>query len=388
MKSIKLLLLSTLFLLANACNNQHYITVIPVDEITSPSKNQGFFYILPQTALNIDVTVVKKEFTPGPFADYAKEYLSIENAGKIPYTKYYIAKVSVESYAEPDYDKQYFIVYDKEKLPEKLYLEYSEKGFLKSVNSLGDKAWDKKEKEEYRRALGYFGQQESFYYFLESGLKERVDTIYEFVELDTITVQRSRLISRMKLKSSETRASEVADYILNLRDKKLALITGFSEIPYSKESIEYMYEGMSRLEQNYLALFTGLSSESIIRYNYNYVPSANLAGSELLFLFSENDGIISYNDSIYKGIDSVYISIEPRAIPQKLHNPYDAVDGGFFYRTPEPGAVKIKKGDTVIFETIKNIQQLGRVRQLPAGNFRIRFYDNSGAIKSIEALTD
>jgi hypothetical protein len=387
MKTKIFLSLLTIMLLVPSCKKQMVLTSFDVSKTPSQTPAEGFHYFLPRTVISVDVTVTQTYHQPGPFAAYAERFLGLENVISSSSVDHSLAGISINSFAEPDPDQLYFVAFSPG--DEANFITLSEAGMLLSVNRAIDDAELRKpagESKEY----GYFGTEATFNYFIDLNLQERVDTILERVRVDTMTVERQTLRRSWVEKSSEVRAKEVADYILRLREKKFDLITGFAEITYSMETIEYMYNEITRKENDYLALFTGLSSSSSIRYRYTFVPDPSTAASQqVLFHFSSRDGVTSGDRP-----GSIPVSIQVRR--DQTTSPLSPLvqripvarsgQKGFHYRIPEHSTVVIREGETVRAEARLLINQYGAVTWLPPHEMEIEFYPNTGSIKSVGRL--
>ncbi len=384
MRTTIFLSLLAMMVLLPSCKKQMVLTSFDVQKTPLRASAEGFHYFLPRTVISVDVTVTQTYHQPGPFARYAERFLGLENVITSPAIDYSIAGIAVNSFAEPDPDHLYFVAFDSG--DEANFITLSEAGMLLSVNrAVSDTELQKPagESKEY----GYFGTEATFNYFIDLNLQERVDTILERVRVDTMTVERQTLRRSWVEKSSEVRAREVADYILRLREKKFDLITGFAEITYSKETIEYMYNEINRKENDYLALFTGLSSSSSIRYRYTFVPATSAEPSpHILFHFSAREGVSSGNRP-----GSIPVTIQVRR--DQTTNPLSPLlqrtpaarsgQKGFHYRIPEHSTVVIREGETLRAEARTLINQYGVVTWLPPYEMEIEFYPNTGSIKSV-----
>jgi hypothetical protein len=378
-------LLALLLILFPSCNkNQVVLTSFDVQKAPQRVSAEGYHYFLPRTVIAVDVTVTRTIHQPGPFAQYAERFLGLENIIGSPGVNYAISEITINSYAEPDPSQLFFVAFDPR--DESNFITLSEAGLLLSVNKAVEGTGLQKPFDESKE-YGYFGTEATFNYFIDLNLQERVDTILERVRVDTMTVERQTLRRSWVEKSSEVRAKEVADYILKIRDKKFDLITGFAEIPYSKETIEYMYNEMHRKENDYLALFTGISSSSSIRYRYTFVPDPDNAQSpRVLFHFSNREGVTAENRP-----GSIPVSIQARR--DQTTSPLSALtqrrpaarsgQTGFHYRIPEHSTVVIREGDNPRAEARMLVNQYGITTWLPPHEMEIEFYPNTGSIKSV-----
>lgn len=355
-------------------------------ELEESFQGSGVFYSLPRTAITVDVEVKKTTKIPGPYAGYAGRFLGLDNVIRSHSNDYEIARVSISGFSEPDPEHIYFIKYNDHDA-HKLSLTLNEAGLIISVNS------DPKNQEalishENSKDLGHYSRDATFNHFIDSNLMERIDTIIEHIREDTIMVQRQTLRRSWVEKSTEHRAREVADYILEIREKKFDLISGFQEIPYSKEALEYMYREMNRLENDYLDLFTGITSYKILRYRYIHRPLKEDANEgHILFYFSTKEGVLpaKKDDGIpvelsYKRSSATHLI--DRQI-SRLTKSDDARPAGVYYRIPEYTDISLLLGNETRAQARMLVNQFGIVTYLPANNMEVEFYPNTGSIRLI-----
>lgn len=384
MKIYRLVMLALVLLMAVSCSEKSAITSVNVQKTPSSTALEGYYYFLPRTHIAVDVAVTKTIKQPGPFAQYAESLLGLEQVIKVPSVNYSISEIAVHSYAEPDPDHMYIVDFNQENNP--IYISLTESGLIQSVNKVFDSnELIKRERES--KEFEHFDSEATFNYFIDLNLEERVDTILERVRMDTITVERQTLRKSWVEKSTDVRAKEVANYILDLRDKKFDHITGFAEITYSKEALEYLTNEMNRMENDYLALFTGIASSSTIRYRYTYIPDRSKPSDpHTLFYFLRNEGVVDNNapGSIPVTIEAQRAQSNSALTPliQRTQNNHSG-NKGFFYRIPEHSLITIREGNNVRAEARLPISQFGVVTSLPPYNLEIEYYPNTGSIKSV-----
>lgn len=373
-----------------SCKTQHPIRVQHVRNLEAGHTLQGFYYALPRTVLIVDVTVVRTTETPGPYAQYAEKFLGLENVIKDKVQTYEIREVNIDQYAEPDPAEFYFAELDLEKNrknPLALYLH--ENGIVAGVNVPFDE-------QEYllnsslENKYGYFGTEATFNHFVESNLHEKVDTVIQQVRMDTITVERRTLRRRLVEKSSEIKAKEVAEYILKIREKKFDLLSGFAEITYSREALKYMNDQLTQQENDYIELFAGLTTQSVMKYRYYFIPEKNTAGVPYtLFHFSEREGLLEEEQQSSQEVKiQISRSNTTRQPAVFLMNPDRGknAETGFYYRIPEHGNVIVLKGNLPLAESRILINQYGIITCLPPVDLKIEYYPNTGSIKSVEKI--
>lgn len=382
-RPLYLLSISVIVIFLMSCSKNTSIATSNVRRAPAQTSSDGFFYFLPKTVITTDVSVTKITHQPGPFAQYAESLLGLKQVIRTPAVDFVISEVRLNSYAEPDMDHLYFVENNPADSP--IYITLSESGLIRGVNIPVDR-------QEAFKLIGehiedeVLGREASFNYFIDINLQEKIDTILERVRMDTITVERQRLQRSWVEKSTDVRAKEVADHILKIRDKKFDLITGFAEITYSKEALEYMYTEMMKKENDYLSLFTGLSSSNTVNYRFTFTPEVSASGNaKVLFYFSPREGLLDNNIP-----GSVPVSIEAKrdqssqllaSLTKRIHDDRQT-KRGFFYRIPEYSNVVVTEGNTNRAESRMLISQFGVVTSLPPHVTEIEFHPNTGAIRS------
>ncbi len=379
-------------LLITACGSKVMLQSGHVTGMEAEDAGKRMYYALPRTVVAIDVEVTQTVKKPGPYAAYAERYLGLDDVIFSPEISYEVSKVSINGYAEPDPEHVYYVVFpEDEDEKESFYMSLTEEGLIASVNREFDT-------EEFQFGLsestdyGYFGSDATFNYFIDTNLKEQVDTVIEHVRMDTITVQRQTLRRSWVEKGEELRASEVAEYILEIREKKFDLISGFQEINYSKEALEYMYSEMDQLESDYLDLFTGITASQTINYRFIHTPEKDRTDiRHTLFRFSRDEGVLPAHDDA---------GGTPVTIAYQRSHATDDLEGqiretrqerrrsatGFHYRIPEYANLLIHTGTEKRAEARMQVNQFGIVTSLPPGQDTIEFYPNTGSLKSVGRL--
>ncbi len=374
-------------LMLTACSSQQSFYTSHVSDVQHSETGTGMYYALPRTVIAVEVTVEKTTDKPGPYAEYASPFLGLNDVIHAPAVNYQIHDIDISGYGEPDPDHVYHVRFPEGEDRQNLYLTLTEAGLIASVNKeKDDSRLDQDIKQIKER--GELGTDTTFNYFINTNLKEKIDTIVEEVHLDTITIQREKLRKSWVEKGDELRAREVADYIMDLRTKKLDLISGFQEIPYSKEALEYMYSEMDSLEQDYLDLFTGISHTETITYRFIHTPSKNnLISPHILFRFSSEEGVLPADNEHPTEVTLSYkrshVTDEVAVLPTQTNRGRDQVRKGIYYRIPEYADVMVHEGDKKLATAQMLVSQFGRASNLPPDSLEIEFFPNTGAVKSV-----
>ncbi len=375
----------------SACSSKPVVERVGAKSINVRNQSQlqnepTFYYSLPRTTLVVEVEVNKTTMTPGPYAQYAGRLLGLNDIIARSSNKYEITDIKIKSFADPDPDHLYMVSFPDDSAVNR-YLSFSQSGLLLG---LGNKTFSAEAQTSGIESKTYNKQSTDagFTHFLDTNLMERIDTIVEYIREDTITFQRQSLRRSWVEKSTEQRAREVADYILELREKKFDLISGFQEISYSKEALEYMYASMNQLESDYLDLFTGVTKKEKFRYRFIHRPTKRDAGSRhILFSFSSIYGILNADDVDGRPMILTYHRSQLTDPLDKISEPRTApsneADTGLHYRIPEYADIKLHMDNELVAEARMLINQFGIVSHLPAKDLEIRLDPGTGSIQSI-----
>ncbi len=339
----------------------------------------GFYYALPLNSVKVDVTVSKSEFFKGKFSDYALKLLGISNIIKDDKTTYGIKNIVLSTETSIDTLNLYFA-----QLPAKwnddylLELVLSDKGLLSELRAQRKNAEAKEAKQ---------GAEGGFRDLMKPVIIEKVDTIIRRVSIDTTTIEEKILKRSISEKSIEQQAREIADLIYRIEDNKFSLITGYQEVNYSKESLQFMLEKLNLMEEEYLAYFKGTSKVSEQVYTFYYTPQPQETEVfRTLFRFSETDGISSRDSR--SGVP-VSISGSPthhlsqiKALETKRMSSKKKAKG-LIYRIPEEVNYSITMGNNVLSSKKLFINQLGIITFLPSANLNHADFHENGTLKTL-----
>src|SRR5690606_24529323 len=107
---------------------------------------------------------------------------------------------------------------------------------------------------------------------------EKVDTIIRRISVDTSTFEDVFIKRSVSERSAEQLAKEAAELIRKIDDNKFNLITGYQEVNYSKDAMEFMISQLEKTKQEYLALFRGVSRTSIAKHVFYVTPGNDQEG--------------------------------------------------------------------------------------------------------------
>jgi hypothetical protein len=365
------------------CSN---IRVVHIDKDAIPDKTLGYYYALPQTVIIINVSVKKTDRIKGPYSAYAAKYLGMTNVISQSSSTYEINDITLTTYVEPDPDQYYFIK-TKGKFREIIsFLEFNEAGLINSINeptntnTLNSSSLVKDD--NINPQIELFTKLSA-----ENNLYEQIDTVIEKVNLDTITIEKKILKKTLVEKSLEQKSKDAADFLMDIKEARYHLLSGYNEVNYSKESFEYMDKQLDKMENEYLTLFAGLTLTHTLKFSLTYIPDENEV-SKPIFKFSQKNGLIDMGDENNPG-DTFFVNVFRNFEIEKLSYYFadkDKLIGskrGIYYRIPQYSKVTISKNDQNYADVNLLIAQFGILTNLPPKKHKVLFYPNTGAIKNI-----
>jgi hypothetical protein len=196
---------------------------------------------------------------------------------------------------------------------------------------------------------------------------------------------------KMVSKNLEQKAAEAAETIFNIRNSRFALLTNADDEPLPDgKSFEVMTEELGKMEENYVALFIGKSNKQIYQFSFDFVPEQKTLKGEVVFRFSDERGVLPKSDLSGRPIVIDVVKAENLAAKQSglstSENP-NAGRSGLYYRMPGMSEIRIMDGNAQIAGARAAIAQFGTIAPVPEdlldGNYKLEFYPNTGAVKSI-----
>ncbi|MCK9205218.1 MAG: DUF4831 family protein [Bacteroidales bacterium] len=386
-KWIPVILLAFLTFSTNA-----QINVFHIDNTTTPVTKEGIFYSLPRTVVKIEVKIDRIENYKGPYSDFALRFLGLKNVVTTNSIDYKISDITITTYPEPDPDQYYFIeLGDKITKGEKAGLfSLTDAGLFLGTIPDANEASPKipsPPADELLMDTGKDAFGELFKYSADVSVFEKVDTIIRKINIDTMTVERQYYKRTMVEKSPEQKAKEAAEFISKIKDNRFQLISGFQEVNYNRETLEYMDTQLKTMEKEYMKLFTGISIHKPMTFEYKYIPVPNQINTEIpIFKFSKSGGIIDLDGS---GGKVVTIKIQrvgnTNTVAAYLNRAVKEVrEHGLSYRIPELARVTVKLDENAQNEAQCLISQLGVITYLPVNKWKVQYHQETGGIKGLE----
>jgi hypothetical protein len=378
---IKQILLAALFLFS-MYGIRAQINVTKVGTAGINIESEGLFYALPQTVIQVDIVVNKIQKVKGPYAEFADQMLGLSQVTSANSIEYELKDIRLSTYTEPDPAEYFFVqLPSRQKDRKAIELFLTGDGIISGVGELANSNNDKKQQSKDLTASKIDIPE-----FANPSVFERMDTVIKRISLDSTIIEQKFFRKTSAAKSVEQKAREASEFILKLDESMYNLINGYQEVNYDKGTMEFMYNQMNSMKQDYLELFKGITGVSSETYTFYYIVDKNIP-VETVGRFSTFKGILpktaTTGDLIQIQATSLDKTAALKAENDKLNSGQHETHG-LFYRIPDKADISVKIGGQVKLETQFMVNQLGVVCFLPASSVRnIGIDNNTGAVRRV-----
>ena len=333
------------------------LTLAAMPVIASAQKSsdpEGYVtYSLPSTSLVLDVEAVKESFYAGPYARYAEKYLGIKARQKDE-TRWEISRLGLTPMVEADLARRYTIAV-KKSAPDLSFLKLSSAGLVAFADGgLGSgQTW----------RFPISGSADFSDRGVSSNLKSEATTLYRGERNESaysrVSVQQNMVVE----KSLEQKAAEAAQTIVRLREQRLQIVTGDTDATYSGEAMGAAVAELTRLEEEYLSLFTGYSDFQTMNVSFDVVPSADRESQMYVaFRISDTAGPVPSDNLSGR---PVVMEIVPQETSVPAGGSVAVKTPTVNYLIPAVCTVKVKDGSDLLIQTRVPIYQLGILGSMP-----------------------
>lgn len=323
----------------------------------APGQQNGLYYSLPQTMLQLDFLIEEIEFVQGPLSDYASRYLELENYVEYETTEYQLLDVKMTPVACPDPSATFFVSLAAVRGGNKTQFDLLPNGIIRSVGV--DNPTENEElmpppmKKEMPKCC-----------------HEKADANTGFIGLMSAGKTNAQL------------AKEVADKIEEIRKAKFYLISGDVEMAQNPETFNAMYQKLDEMEKEYTSLLLGKRvSKKVVKTVY-VIPNKEVA-TQTVAKFSETEGL-----TVGTGGSGSMIAVQtlPLNTTTSINAPSQSAvesvsyENKVFYRIPEMANVKVTCGNDVLLEDRLIVNQLGVLLMAPLSNAKLVLDPETGQI--------
>ena len=198
---------------------------------------------------------------------------------------------------------------------------------------------------------------------VSSNLTSESTTLYRNEKKESaynrVSVQQNMVVE----KTLEQKAAETANTILELRRQRLQIVTGDTDATYSGEAMGAAIDELTRLEKEYMTLFTGYSEFQTQKMKFDVIPEAGRDSQMYIaFRISDKNGLAPADDVSGKPV-VMEIVMPEIAQPEVVKKTKEEV---IYYRIPAMCTVKLKDGATLLLQSRMPVYQLGQDSSIPA----------------------
>lgn len=319
------------------------------------SDPQGYLtYSLPSTTIMLEVEAVQETFYAGPYAKYAEKYLGIKARQKDE-TSVQLTRVAMTPFVEADQSRRYSLDVTEGQI-EGTFFKLASGGLISFADAMYGNPSQWRFPTDMKGDFSEMG--------VSSNLTSQSATLYS--NAGKSAVKQNMLVG----KTPEQRAAEAADMILKLRAQRLQIVTGDTDATYSGEAMGAAIAEITRLEEEYMMLFTGYEESQTQTMCFEVVPSADQEDQiYIAFRLSDTDGLVPADNLGGKPVIMQIIAQEfvtpevpavdakgkKKAVPQVLAH----------YRIPAVCTVKLMEGAKLLLQSRMPVYQLGQESSLP-----------------------
>lgn len=378
----RLSFITVLFILI-FCGRNDIIAQVRVSKVSGTEMlagKKGVVYTLPRSQVHVDLIISKTQQFPGPLAEFAAEYIGLDDVITKSAVNYAVENATVFSSAEAD-PTQVYLIEKEEKSQGEIWISFGKSASLMTLEKF-DKTLSPEGFVSWNENLFMVPDPGNlFKKYTESLAREIIDTIVRRISIDTLVIEEMIFKRSMVEFTDQEKAQEAADKIRQIEKDKYNLLVGYQETAYSREAMEFMYDRLEEVRMEYLKLFAGVSIKEILKFNYLFFPEAGKEVQEYrLAALSKFSGIISPD-----GQNDVKVTLQPDAEIVQQTDPFagQVVTGGFVYRIPMSAQAILTVQGKEMDSKRMEILQFGSIQSLPPEFKRVEFDMETGTLKSV-----
>ena len=325
------------------------------------SDPQGYLtYSLPSTTIMLEVEGVQEVFHAGPYAQYAEKYLGVKVRQKND-TIIHLSLVHMRPLVEADQSRRYSLNVKTKRNGSSL-LRLSTEGLISFSDAKFDGSMDWR-----------------FPSTVQDGTCATFDLTSATAALYQNGGRPSSIYNVMVGRSAEQRAAEAAQMILKLRTQRMQIVTGDTDATFDGEAMAAAIAEITRLEEEYMMLFTGYSDFKDLSMRFDVIPVAGQAEQQYVaFRLSKVDGLVPADHEGQPVI--LQINVPEFATPEASDTLLTSSEAGegaasttakksalvlAYYRIPAVCTVKLLSGSNLLLQTRMPIYQLGQESSVP-----------------------
>ncbi len=387
-------------LLCNTAYTQTHINeVTPITNSIDVNGTQ-IFYSLPKNAIEITLSVNITEHYKGPYSAYSQKYLNITDGVILRDAMLYnIEKAELNRLSYPDSSKLYCLKINNENPP---FIQLNPDGVILGCNV-----------QENIEGYNIYNPQlvspqinETNFAFTDLGTKsfltEKPITLYKTIPTDSVPRKVAYIKEQLVETSTEENAAAAAAFIRKIRKRRLKIIAAMEgEVTtVSNDNLEISIAEINKLENEYIALFTGKTFEYNQTVKVIFEPShIQETEQKIIAWFSPTEGITTSKPSNKRNdYEPILINITPTySLPETKVLTTDntqktptTIKYGLYNQIPGNVNITLQLIDKKLAVQQFQIAQKGKTIPLPAtyinnSKYGIEFYPETGMVKRIHS---
>lgn len=323
-----------------------------------PVPQGAIIYSLPSTTISLKATAEREAFIAGPYAAYAPKYLGIE-AKRSNSNTYKIKEIEMIPSVEADPNMSVAVNLGTNKAASANFLNFCSQGLIVTSDSYTGQSvpW---------RFPSVVNNTDFNNITNVSNLANQSTILYKTVEtpdgIEKVPVQQSQIVE----KSPEKKAEEVANLIFTLRQKRIDILTGETDVIYSGEAMGAVLNEITRLEQEYLSLFLGKSTKENQTIIFDIIPAAgNNKQMYIAFRISDSQGLLPANNVGGRPIVLELVADGEQIQSVTSQEAAATTKGRIAYRKPVTVTARVLDGQTILMQGRVPVYQFGKVLSFP-----------------------
>lgn len=303
-------------------------------------------YALPVTEIRFEFCLVRNVFIPGPYAEFADEFLYLDGVKQSSETQWEILDINTQLLEATDEST----VCSLNKLSPDLFNQYlvlSKHGFIidpyLQLNDTGNFYLLQK---EYTPNV-----------YTDLSVKRSVEKIEHKAKQDENSFQYHGAL--MQRKTLEEKAEEAANFIIKTRKRRFKLIAGQYDFLPEGDALAISVEELNKTEEKYLSLFIGRTYSDTIRFVAYHTPEKNVKEEyQNIAYFSESMGMTS---EWMEGAFPIEMKLTNYSYTAQL-NVNTEKPNTLFYRTPAKADLMLRLNNKPIFEQRIEVYQYAPIK--------------------------
>ena len=338
-------------------------------------------YHLPKKSFVVEIIYSERQSVPGAYSKYASEMLGIDNVIKNEKTEYIIEGIKLHPFNAPDENARFTLkAPESSKVEKEMYVMMNNLGIFCGLTSQKDVESDFADI-NFGSMMNSKTMPEFNNFSAVASQFTAIDTVVRMVSFDTSFYKMEVYNPKTKSKTVQEKASDAVAKLMDVRQHRMELLTGYHETAYDAASLKYMETRLLEIENAYLSLFCGYTNVKYYKHCFTFSPDANNLNKDVNILcFTKDAGVCT---TARQGGQYITANVAPHSELFKIQAPDDS--RGIRYRVPVLADIQIKYENKVLTGGVYTLPQLGNIISLDAQKYKQLTVDpETGNIKSVK----